>query len=96
MIMREGKEEFSQASLGRRKNEGFIALGQWSLRQYYGEFDPGSGWTLAAGLIHASRTVSVVAILYESDVRVRNTYATYPLQEDSSGKLELTLHEIIE
>ena len=24
---------------------------------YYGEFDPGSGWTLAAGLIHASRTV---------------------------------------
>ncbi len=37
----------------------------------------------------------MVAILYESDVRVRNTYATYPLQEDSSGKLELTLHEII-
>ena len=22
---------------------------------YNGEFDPGSGWTLAAGLIHASR-----------------------------------------
>ena len=25
---------------------------------YNEEFDPGSGWTLAAGLIHASRTVS--------------------------------------
>ena len=29
---------------------------------YYGEFDPGSGLTLAAGLIHASRTVTGVAI----------------------------------
>ena len=37
----------------------------------------------------------MVAILYESDVRVRNTYATYPLQADSSGKLELTRHNII-
>ena len=25
---------------------------------YNGEFDPGSGWTLAAGLTHASRTVT--------------------------------------
>ena len=63
---------------------------------YNGEFDPGSGWTLAAGLIHASRTVNILAIEYESDVRVRNTYATYPLQADSSGKLELTRHKIIE
>ena len=63
---------------------------------YNGEFDPGSGWTLAAGLIHASRTVNILAIRYESDVRVRNTYATYLVQEYSSGKLELTLHKIIE
>ena len=27
-----------------------------------GEFDPGSGWTLAAGLIHASRGAAQVAI----------------------------------
>ncbi len=27
---------------------------------------------------------------------MRNTYATYPLQADSSGKLELTRHKIIE
>ena len=29
---------------------------------YNGEFDPGSGWTLAAGLIHASRGAAGVAI----------------------------------
>ena len=27
---------------------------------------------------------------------MRNTYATYLVQEDSSGKLELTLHKIVE
>ena len=32
---------------------------------YYGEFDPGSGWTLAAGLIHASRTVRPSAAMHE-------------------------------
>ena len=26
---------------------------------------------------------------------MRNTYATYPKQEYSSGKLELTLHKIV-
>ena len=26
---------------------------------------------------------------------MRNTYATYLVQEDSSGKLELTLHKIV-
>ena len=30
---------------------------------YNEEFDPGSGWTLAAGLIHASRGAAQVAIL---------------------------------
>ena len=27
---------------------------------------------------------------------MRNTYATYLVQEDSSGKLELTLHNVAE
>ena len=35
-------------------------------------------------------------MVYESDVRVRNTYATYLVQEYSSGKLGLSLHKIIE
>ena len=30
---------------------------------YNGEFDPGSGWTLAAGLIHASRGAAQIVIL---------------------------------
>lgn len=30
---------------------------------YNEEFDPGSGWTLAAGLTHASRGAAQVAIL---------------------------------
>ena len=35
---------------------------------YNGEFDPGSGWTLAAGLIHASRgAAGVVAIPLAGD-----------------------------
>ena len=32
---------------------------------YNEEFDPGSGWTLAAGLIHASRTVSAPSGVWE-------------------------------
>lgn len=33
------------------------------IKQIYNEeFDPGSGWTLAAGLIHASRGATGVAI----------------------------------
>ena len=35
---------------------------QFKQHIYNGEFDPGSGWTLAAGLIHASRGVTGVAI----------------------------------
>jgi len=43
---------------------------------YNGEFDPGSGLTLAAGLIHASRT-GLGSNIYESGARVSNAYATY-------------------
>ena len=32
-----------------------------SRRNFYGEFDPGSEWTLAACLIHASRTMKLLA-----------------------------------
>jgi hypothetical protein len=41
-------------------------------RIYNGEFDPGSGWTLAAGLIHASQGGSNT-----TGARVRNAYVTY-------------------
>ena len=39
---------------------------------------------------------STVAILVATGARVRNAYATYPLQADSSGKLGLSRHKIIE
>ena len=39
---------------------------------YYGEFDPGSGRTLAAGLTHASRTRSQSLLWMDSGARVSN------------------------
>ena len=46
---------------------------------YNGEFDPGSGWTLAAGLTHASRGAARCSnTLVATGARVRNAYATYP------------------
>ena len=41
------------------------------------EFDPGSGWTLAIGLTHASRGAAGLRTL-ATGARVSNTYATYP------------------
>ena len=45
---------------------------------YNEEFDPGSGWTLAAGLTHASRGAAGCSnTLPATGARVRNAYATY-------------------
>ena len=44
-----------------------------------GEFDPGSGLTLAAGLIHASRGAAGCSnTSLATGARVRNTYAIFP------------------
>ena len=40
---------------------------------YNGEFDPGSGRTLAAGLIHASRTVSSDIVAHGCVTRMQPT-----------------------
>src|SRR5881392_3872262 len=50
-----------------------------------GEFDPGSGRTLAACLTHASRTVTLLRELISGE-RVSNTWATCPSLWDNSGK----------
>ncbi len=64
---------------------------------YDGEFDPGSGWTLAAGLTHASRGVTGIACyLLTTGARVRNAYRTYLLQGNSPEKFGLMPHSIIE
>ena len=54
----------------------------------YGEFDPGSGRTLAACLIHASRATKPewVTTPAESGERVSNTWVTCPGHRDNHGK----------
>ena len=54
----------------------------------YGEFDPGSGRTLAACLTHASRTVNLLRWGISGE-RVSNTWATCPQLWDNSKKLGL-------
>ena len=63
---------------------------------YYEEFDPGSGWTLATGLTHASRGASDCSnTMPATGARVSNAYATYPIQGNSPWKRGLTPHETI-
>ncbi len=63
------------------------ALGRGS-RDLYGEFDPGSGRTLAACLTHASRATKGEGVtpLPESGERVSNTWVTCPGLRDNNGK----------
>src|SRR5215213_6948366 len=51
----------------------------------HGEFDPGSGRTLAACLTHASRAERPLRG-YSSGERVSNTWATYLSYRDTPGK----------
>src|SRR3954453_9106449 len=55
---------------------------------FNGEFDPGSGPTLAACLTHASRAVRPLRG-YTSGERVRNTSAICPSHRETPGKTEL-------
>ena len=63
------------------------------------EFDPGSGWTLAACLTHASRTKhfiwfpSGLIILWLSGGRVSNAWVTCLVQGDNSQKWLLIPHK---
>ena len=62
---------------------------------YNEEFDPGSGWTLAAGLTHASRGASRCSnTLAATGGRVRNAWATCPSQGDNPWKRGLTPHRL--
>ena len=54
----------------------------------FGEFDPGSGRTLAACLTHASRTERLLRG-YSSGERVSNTWVICPALRDKPGKLGL-------
>jgi len=61
----------------------------------HGEFDPGSGRTLAARLTHASRTGSGFRPWFSGE-RVRNTWATCRGAGDNPGKLGLIPHALTE
>ena len=66
-------------------------------RLYNEEFDPGSGWTLAAGLTHASRGAAwrnLRVSLMATGARVRNAWATCPYQGDNRWKRRLIPHSI--
>ena len=58
------------------------------LEGFHGEFDPGSGRTLAACLTHASRTMKP-ACWWISGERVSNTWVICPKLWDKPGKLGL-------
>jgi hypothetical protein len=81
-----------QMNPARRQSELFgvlIAFFQRTTEStFYGEFDPGSGRTLAACLIHASRATKpgLVRVLAESGERVSNTWVMCPGLWDSHGK----------
>jgi hypothetical protein len=67
----------------KRRHRDTLRCRCWSLgisqSTFYGEFDPGSGRTLAACLIHASRADRMRACSCSvSGGRVSNTWATYP------------------
>ena len=77
----------------KNKNQSEVNF-EWVRQTYNGEFDPGSGWTLAGGLTHASRAVFVFRDR-ESGVRVSNTCATCLYLGDSLSKGRLILHNIL-
>ena len=58
------------------------------------EFDPGSGWTLATGLTHASRGAAQGSNTWvATGARVSNAYATYLSEGDSPAKVGLIPHK---
>jgi hypothetical protein len=61
--------------------------------RFGGEFDPGSGSTLAACLMHASRARTLSGVLRGG--RVRNTWATCPGVGDSRGKPRVIPHTLL-
>ena len=78
-----------------RKNHKLVIVMSIKAQILSWEFDPGSGRTLAACLIHASRTNGEGAcFLKVSGARVSNTWRTYPSVGDNHWKRWLIPHRI--
>jgi hypothetical protein len=89
---REGLFRESWAPLGvltRKRHDASASIATLR-RRIGGEFDPGSGSTLAACLMHASRARAPSGVLRGG--RVRNTWATCPGVGDSRGKPRVIPH----
>ena len=87
---------FKNSRFGTNKSKSQIYSGDQLLTW---EFDPGSGWTLAACLTHASRTKhfswfsSGMILLWLSGGRVSNAWVTCLIQGDNSWKRLLMPHK---
>ena len=66
---------------------------EWTKTLYYNEeFDPGSGWTLATGLTHASRGAAMKKACFlqaATGARVSNAYRTCLILRNSLAKVRL-------
>ena len=78
----------------RLSSKRLVLTERWVLIQFIGEFDPGSGRTLAACLTHASRTDWFFSEMKVSGGRVSNAWATCLTEGDNIGKLMLIPHNI--
>ena len=104
MSSREQSRDESQSNLKNSKTfriDEWLKLASWSWngKNFLWEFDPGSGWTLAACLTHASRTKhftwfpSGMIVLWLSGGRVSNAWITCLTQGDNSRKRLLIPHK---
>ena len=81
----------NRTSEQRQRTTDVAAMRRKSRRYFYNEeFDPGSGWTLATGLTHASRGAAQGGNTWvATGARVSNTYPTCPILGDSLSKERL-------
>jgi hypothetical protein len=90
ILVKENADSFRVAFDGLTNKSGMTSFFQKTscCFKLYGEFDPGSGRTLAACLIHASRATKQegVTLPVESGERVSNTWVTCPGHWDNNGK----------
>ena len=84
-------DNWSRADYGTGDSDGLRAIRvpvPWEIF-YNGEFDPGSGWTLATGLTHASRgetALCACTFWTSTGARVSIAYPTCPLLGDTPLK----------
>ena len=93
------KNETNQISNDLGQTQKDIRSSKDDLIILYWEFDPGSGWTLAACLTHASRTEFYGMRLRSNEVklsggRVSNVWATCLSEGDNAEKSALIPHDM--